>query len=108
MKTNNDTFVKAHNRMYGNTLDCVEQLSKITFEGEEIETDLVRLCDTYHQIKQEAESFNQAGEYNINQIELAFYKWTNPFFWFWAVLYGCYVVVASLFVTSKDFSHVKK
>jgi len=108
MRKNNETFVKAHNRLYGNTLDCIEQLQKVTFEGDDIKDELVNLCEAYHLIKEEEKSFNTAGEYNFHQLELAFYKWTNPFFWLWAVFYGAYVLIKSLFVGAKHFSYVKK
>jgi len=37
------------------------------------------------------------------KLEYTLYKWSNPFYWAYAILYVVYAFGKSLFITAKDF-----
>lgn len=103
MNKQNQAFCKAFTAVHGNVIHSIDQLEKTTFEGDHIPDVLIPMCEIYHKERMDQESYLIAGEKQFNDLELTFYKWTNPFFWIWAILYGLWVLAKSLFVTAKDF-----
>ena len=99
----NEAFCKAYRCVHGEVIDNVEQLVEINFRHDDVPDVLLPMCEYYHIERKDQESFQTVGNHQYNQLELTFYKWTNPFFWIWAIFYGAFVFVKSLFVTNKDF-----
>ncbi len=109
MKTNNQTFVRAFNRMNGSILEDINMLESMKFDQSNMD-ELADLCEAYHQDKLDQESFNDVGEYHFSELENSIYKYTSVGYWnlqlillVWNVLYRIGLFVYSLFVNSKDF-----